>query len=97
MSSLITEELSHRVNRVRDDQARVNGELVLRLKALEEANAELKHRFSVLTRMLIAKQICSAAEIAAALTEPTLSVPAVGNGSPPSSADSSSTGADSET
>ena len=96
MSTLITEELSQRVNRVRDDQARVNLELAHRLKTLEEANAELKHRLSVLTRLLIAKQIFSAAEIAAALTESKPVVPANVAGAQPVSPDPSSAGLDSE-
>lgn len=69
MTSFITEELSHRVNRFRDDQVRTNTDIDRRLQSLEDANAELKHRLGVLTRLLIAKQVFSAAEIASVLAE----------------------------
>ena len=71
MSSLITEELSQRINRSRDDQSRVNVELGRRIQTLEEENQELKHRLAVLTRVLIANRVFSAAEIATALAEST--------------------------
>ena len=61
------EELSQRVNRLRDDQARANSLFERRLQTLEAENVELRNRLTVLTRLLISRQIASAEEIATAL------------------------------
>ncbi|HVW02525.1 MAG TPA: hypothetical protein VHB77_19370 [Planctomycetaceae bacterium] len=61
------EELSQRVNRLRDDQTRANALFEQRFRALEAENVELRNRLTVLTRLLISRQIASAEEIAAAL------------------------------
>jgi hypothetical protein len=67
MSGFITEELSQRVNRIRDDQARVNASSEIRFKVLEAEARELRNRLNVLTRLLISRQIATAEEIATAL------------------------------
>ena len=61
------EELSQRVNRLRDDQTRANALFERRFQALEAENVELRNRLTVLTRLLISRQIASAEEIAASL------------------------------
>lgn len=67
MSSFLTEELGHRLTWLRDEQARTNSSLEVRIKALEAENADIRNRLTVLTRLLIARQIASAEEIAMAL------------------------------
>ncbi|MBS0201860.1 MAG: hypothetical protein JSS49_03110 [Planctomycetes bacterium] len=67
MSNFLIEELSHRVNRIRDDQARLNTSLEARIKELETENKEVRSRLMVLTRLLISRQIATAEEIATAL------------------------------
>lgn len=67
MSNFLIEELSHRVNRIRDDQARLNTSLETRIKELQAENKEVRNRLTVLTRLLIARQIATAEEIATAL------------------------------
>ena len=67
MSNFLIEELSHRVNRIRDDQARTNTSLETRIKELQDENKEVRNRLTVLTRLLIARQIATAEEIATAL------------------------------
>ena len=61
------EELSQRVNRLRDDQTRANSLFERRIQALEAENVELRNRLTVLTRLLISRQIASAEEIATSL------------------------------
>lgn len=67
MSNFLIEELSHRVNRIRDDQARTNTSLETRIKELQDENKEVRNRLTVLTRLLISRQIATAEEIATAL------------------------------
>jgi hypothetical protein len=61
------EELSQRVNRLLDDQMTPNSLFERRLQSLEAENVELRNRLTVLTRLLISRQIASAEEIAASL------------------------------
>lgn len=68
MSSFLTEEISHRLNWLRDDQGRTNAGFETRIKELEAENKDIRNRLMVLTRLLIARQIATAEEIAAALT-----------------------------
>jgi len=68
MSSFLTEEISHRLNWLRDDQSRTNLAVETRLRELEAENKDIRNRLMVLTRLLIARQIATAEEIAAALT-----------------------------
>jgi hypothetical protein len=67
MSNFLIEELSHRINRIRDDQARTNTSLESRIKELQDENKEVRNRLTVLTRLLIARQIATAEESATAL------------------------------
>ena len=67
MASFLTEELSHRINRLRDDQARTNAGFELRIKELEAENKDIRNRLAVLTRLLISRQLATAEEIASAL------------------------------
>lgn len=71
MSSFLTEEISHRLNWLRDDQGRTNAGFETRIKELEAENKDIRSRLMVLTRLLIARQIATAEEIAAALTAAT--------------------------
>ncbi|HEY4262720.1 MAG TPA: hypothetical protein VGM98_21350 [Schlesneria sp.] len=64
MANFMSEELGHRLNWLRDEQARTNVSVETRLKELEADNADLRQRLTVLTRLLIAKQIAPAEEIA---------------------------------
>lgn len=64
MANFMAEELVHRLNWMRDEQARTNASVETRLKALEADNADLRQRFTVLTRLMISKQLASAEEIA---------------------------------
>jgi hypothetical protein len=64
MANFMSEELGHRLNWLRDEQARTNVSVETRLKALEADNTDLRQRLTVLTRLLIAKQIAPAEEIA---------------------------------
>lgn len=64
MPNFMAEELVHRFNWLRDEQARTNASVETRLKALEADNADLRQRFTVLTRLMISKQLASAEEIA---------------------------------
>lgn len=64
MANFISEELGHRLNWLRDEQARTNLAVETRLKALEADNIDLRQRVTVLTRLLIAKQVAPAEEIA---------------------------------
>lgn len=64
MANFMSEELGHRLNWLRDEQARTNASVETRLKALEADNVDLRQRLTVLTRLLIAKQIAPAEEIA---------------------------------
>ena len=73
--SFMTEELNHRLNWLRDEQARTNANFESRIKALEAENTDVRNRLMVLTRLLIARQIASAEEIATALSA--MSTPAV--------------------
>ncbi|MFO1045085.1 MAG: hypothetical protein U0941_25195 [Planctomycetaceae bacterium] len=73
----MTEELSHRLNWLRDEQSRTNASVETRLKELEADNKEIRNRLTVLTRLLISKQIATAEEIATALTA--IATPAVPN------------------
>lgn len=75
MAGFMAEELSHRLNWMRDEQSRTNASVETRLKELEADNKEIRNRLTVLTRLLISKQIATAEEIATALTE--ISTPAV--------------------
>lgn len=68
MAGFMTEELSHRLNWLRDEQSRTNASVETRLKELEADNKEIRNRLTVLTRLLISKQIATAEEIATALT-----------------------------
>lgn len=63
----MTEELNHRLNWLRDEQSRTNSSVEARLQALEVENQEIRNRLTILTRLLIARQIATAEEIAAAL------------------------------
>ena len=65
--SFMTEELGHRLNWLRDEQTRTNANFEIRIKALEAENKDIRNRLMVLTRLLIAKQVASAEEIAMAL------------------------------
>jgi hypothetical protein len=64
MANFMSEELGHRLNWLRDEQARTNASVETRLKELEAANTDLRQRITVLTRLLISKQIAPAEEIA---------------------------------
>lgn len=64
MANFMSEELGHRLNWLRDEQARTNASVETRLKELEADNTDLRQRITVLTRLLIAKQIAPAEEIA---------------------------------
>jgi hypothetical protein len=64
MANFMSEELGHRLNWLRDEQARTNIAVETRLKALEADNTDLRQRLTVLTRLLISKQIAPAEEIA---------------------------------
>lgn len=75
MAGFMAEELSHRLNWMRDEQSRTNASVETRLKELEADNKEIRNRLTVLTRLLISKQIATAEEIAMALTA--ISTPAV--------------------
>lgn len=79
--SFMTEELNHRLNWLRDEQARTNAGLESRIKALEAENTDVRNRLMVLTRLLIARQIASAEEIATALSA--MSTPAAPEPSTP--------------
>lgn len=68
MAGFMTEELSHRLNWLRDEQSRTNVSVETRLKELEAENKEIRNRLTVLTRLLISRQIATAEEIASALT-----------------------------
>ena len=81
--SFMTEELNHRLNWLRDEQARTNANLESRIKALEAKNTDVRNRLMVLTRLLIARQIASAEEIATALSA--MSAPAAPEPSSPHS------------
>ncbi len=86
MANFMSEELGHRLNWLRDEQARTNVAVETRLKELAADNADLRQRLTVLTRLLIAKQIAPAEEIAMLLANaatpseaaPTDSVPIEG-------------------
>ena len=65
--SFMTEELNHRLSWLRDEQSRTNASIEARLRALEAENKDVRNRLTVLTRLLIARQIASAEEIATAL------------------------------
>ena len=69
MSSFLNEETRQRFNQFRDAQTRTNAGFEERMRQLETENVNLRNRIGVLTRILIAKQIASAEEIANALTE----------------------------
>jgi hypothetical protein len=69
MSSFLSQDLLQRVNRLRDDLSRNTSQLELQVRRLESDNVELRNRVRVLTRILIAKQIATAEEIAMALTD----------------------------
>lgn len=73
--SFLLQDLSQRLNYLRDDHARTNAALEARLKAQEDALAELRRRLSVLTRLLISRQIATAEEIAAAFAAPAVIAP----------------------
>ena len=79
--SFMTEELNHRLNWLRDEQARTNANLESRIKVLEAENTDVRNRLMVLTRLLIARQIASAEEIAMALAA--MSAPAAPEPSTP--------------
>ena len=64
-----TDETLRQFRSFRDDQFRSNLAHDRKLKALETENQELKSRLGVLTRLLIAKGIFAAAEIAALIVE----------------------------
>lgn len=64
MANFMSEELGHRLNWLRDEQARTNAAVETRLRELEADNIDLRQRLTVLTRLLIAKQIAPAEEIA---------------------------------
>lgn len=66
MSSM-SEELNHRLGWMRDEQARTNASFETRIKELQGECADLRLRLTVLTRLLISKQVATAEEIAAAL------------------------------
>jgi hypothetical protein len=68
MAGFMAEELSHRLNWMRDEQTRTNASVETRLKELEADNKEIRNRLTVLTRLLISRQIATAEEIATALT-----------------------------
>jgi hypothetical protein len=80
MSSFLTEELGHRLNWLRDEQSRTNASLEGRIKTLETENLDIRNRLTVLTRLLIARQIASAEEIAMALAA--ASMPAASTAGP---------------
>jgi hypothetical protein len=98
MSGFLSDELRQRVNRLRDELTRNASQADERIRRLESENVELRNRLSVLTRILISKQIATAEEIATALTEaaravtaPAIPADAVTGLSPlPISSDSSS-------
>jgi hypothetical protein len=69
MLNLVTDELSRRVNRFRDDHERSTAKLLLRLDQLEAEVSQLRSRASVMQRLLISKNLLTAEEIAIALTE----------------------------
>ena len=69
MSGFLNDDLRQRVNRLRDELSRGNTAIELRLRQMEADNLHLRDRLSVLTRLLISKQIVTAEEIATALTE----------------------------
>ena len=84
--SFLTEELAHRLNWMRDEQARTNANVESRIKSLEAENKDVRNRLMVLTRLLIAKQVASAEEIAMALAAISAPPPAaVAEESPPES------------
>ena len=68
MAGFMAEELSHRLNWMRDEQSHTNASVETRLKELEADNKEIRNRLTVLTRLLISRQIATAEEIATALT-----------------------------
>ena len=63
----MTEDIVYRLNWMRDEQSRTNLAIDGRLKMLEDENKDIRARLTVLTRLLIAKQVASAEEIATAL------------------------------
>ena len=67
--SNVSEELRHRITWFRDEQSRFNLQMEERIRQLESENVSLRDRIGVLTRILIARQIASAEEIATALAE----------------------------
>lgn len=69
MPDFITEELSYRVNRIRDEQAHWNRQTQQRLTAIEDELRDLKTRIGALVRLLIAKQQFTAAEFATLVAE----------------------------
>lgn len=69
MSNFLNEETRQRVNRLRDEFSRSNSVFEQRIRQLAADNAELRNRLSVLTRILISKQIATAEEIATALAD----------------------------
>jgi hypothetical protein len=69
LSDLGIEEALRQFRSFRDDQFRSNLANNQRLKALETENLDLKCRLSVLTRLLISKEVFTAAEIAAFIVE----------------------------
>ncbi len=82
MANFMSEELGHRLNWLRDEQARTNVSVETRLKALEADNADLRQRLTVLTRLLIAKQIAPAEEIAMLLANAATSTEAAAQDAP---------------
>ena len=69
MNDLGVDEALRQFRSFRDDQFRANLAHDRRIKALETENQELKSRLSVLTRLLISKEVFTAAEIAAFIVE----------------------------
>jgi len=69
MVNLVTDELSRRINRVKDDQERIIARLQKQVQQLQAEVSQLRSRSSVITRILISKNLLTAEEIAAALAE----------------------------
>lgn len=68
MSSISNEEVRHRLNWMKDEQSRTNAAFETQIKELQSENHDLRNRVMVLTRLLIARQILTAEEIATAVT-----------------------------
>lgn len=68
--SFLVQDLSQRLNHFRDEQGRTVSALEARLKALEDDNTDLRMRLSVLTRLLILRQIATAEEVATMISAP---------------------------